>query len=60
MGIIAARGLSGVIGLVLAWPRLFLRLAGWVPILSARADRGSYQTNYQFHRAAAVWFLPMR
>ena len=60
MGIVAAAWLvTSVIGLVLAWPRLFLRLAGWVPILSARADRGSYQTNYQFHRAAAVWFLPV-
>ena len=60
MGIVAGAWLiTSVIGLALAWPRFFLRLAGWIPVLSARADRGSYQTNYQLHRAAGVWFLPV-
>ena len=60
MGIVAAIWLgTSIAGLALAWPRLWLRVAGWVPILSARVDRGLYQTNYRFHRAAGVWFLPI-
>jgi uncharacterized iron-regulated membrane protein len=60
MGIVAGAWLvTSIIGLVLAWPRLWPRLAGWLPVLFARVDRGSYQTNYQVHRAAGVWFLPV-
>jgi uncharacterized iron-regulated membrane protein len=60
MGLVAAAWLvTSVIGLALAWPRLSLRARGWLPIVSARSDRGPYQTNYQFHRAAGVWFLPV-
>src|SRR4029077_7938606 len=50
---------TSAIGLALAWPQFRLRIAGWVPVLSARLDRGSYQTNYQVHRAAGMWFLPV-
>ena len=60
MGIVAAIWLvTSIVGLALAWPRLWLRIAGWLPILSTRIDRGPYQANYQFHRAAGVWFLPV-
>jgi uncharacterized iron-regulated membrane protein/ABC-type Fe3+-hydroxamate transport system substrate-binding protein len=51
--------LTSVVGLVLAWPRLWLRLRGWAMVLSARADRGPYQANYQLHRAVGVWFFPV-
>jgi uncharacterized iron-regulated membrane protein len=60
MGVVAAIWLvTSIVGLALAWPRLWHRIVAWVPILSARVDRGLYQTNYQFHRAAGVWFLPV-
>jgi uncharacterized iron-regulated membrane protein len=60
MGIVAGVWLAtSVVGLALAWPRFWLRVAGWRPILSSRIDRGPYQTNYQTHRAAGVWFLPI-
>jgi uncharacterized iron-regulated membrane protein len=60
MGIVAGVWLvTSVIGLMLAWPRLWLRVKGWRPIVAVRIDRGSYQTNYQLHRAAGVWFLPV-
>ena len=60
MGIVAGVWLvTSVIGVALAWPGLWLRIVGWRPVLSARTDRGSYQANYQFHRAAGVWFLPV-
>ena len=60
MGIVAAVWLAtSFVGLALAWPHLWLRIAGWFPILSPRTTRGPYQTNYQLHRAAAVWFLPV-
>jgi uncharacterized iron-regulated membrane protein len=60
MGIVAAVWLAtSFIGLALAWPRVWLRIVGWFPILSARVNRGSYHTNYQLHRAAGVWFLPV-
>lgn len=59
MGIVAAVWLAtSFAGLALAWPHLWLRIVGWFPILSARTSRGAYQTNYQLHRAAGVWFLP--
>jgi uncharacterized iron-regulated membrane protein len=60
MGIVAAVWLAtSVAGVVLAWPRAWLRISSWLPILSARTNRGPYQTNYQLHRAAGVWFLPV-
>jgi uncharacterized iron-regulated membrane protein len=60
MGIVALVWLAtSFVGLTLAWPHLWLRIVGWLPILSARTTRGSYQTNYQLHRAAGVWFLPV-
>ena len=60
MGIVAAVWLAtSVVGLALAWPHMWLRVGGWFRILSARTNRGSYQTNYQLHRAAGVWFLPV-
>jgi uncharacterized iron-regulated membrane protein len=60
MGIVAAVWLAtSVVGLALAWPHLWLRVVGWFAILSARTNRGSYHTNYQLHRAAGVWFLPV-
>ena len=60
MGIVAGVWLlTSIVGLALAWPRPWLHIAGWLPILSARVDRGPYQANYQFHRAAGVWFLPV-
>ena len=51
--------LTNLLGLLLAWPRLWQRLAGWMAVLSARADRGAYQSNYRLHRAAGLWFLPV-
>jgi uncharacterized iron-regulated membrane protein len=60
MGIVAGVWLiTSIVGLALAWPRPWLHITGWLPILSARVDRGPYQANYQFHRAAGVWFLPV-
>ncbi|HEU4693310.1 MAG TPA: PepSY-associated TM helix domain-containing protein [Vicinamibacterales bacterium] len=60
MGIVAGVWLiTSIVGLALAWPRPWLHIAGWLPILSTRVDRGPYQANYQFHRAAGVWFLPV-
>ena len=57
MGLVAGVWLlTGLVGLILAWPRLWLRMAGWIPVLSARLNRGPYQTNYQSHRAVGVWF----
>ena len=60
MGIVAWVWLvTSIVGLALAWPRLWARIASWLPVLSARVDRGPYQTNYRLHRAAGVWFLPV-
>ena len=60
MGLVAGVWLlTGLVGLILAWPRLWLRMAGWIPVLSARLNRGPYQTNYQSHRAVGVWFQPV-
>lgn len=60
MGIVAFVWLAtSVVGLVLAWPAAWWRLQGWLPVLSARTDRGVYQSNYQVHRATGVWFFPV-
>src|SRR5262249_21299225 len=36
---------TSLIGLALSWPRLFLRVSSWLPILSARTTRGAYKAN---------------
>jgi uncharacterized iron-regulated membrane protein len=60
MGIVAGVWMvTSVIGLALAWPRRWLRLAAWSPALAARFDRGAYQANYRAHRATGVWLLPV-
>jgi hypothetical protein len=60
MGIVAFMWLAtSIIGLVLAWPAACLRIRGWLPVLSARMDRGTYQSNYQVHRAIGVWLFPV-
>jgi uncharacterized iron-regulated membrane protein len=60
MGIVAGVWLATTLaGLALAWPRLWLRVTGWIPVLSARFNRGAYQTNYRLHRASGVWLLPV-
>jgi uncharacterized iron-regulated membrane protein len=60
MGIVAFVWLAtSLVGLVLAWPAAWLHLRGWLPVLSARMDRGGYQSNYQAHRAIGVWLLPV-
>jgi uncharacterized iron-regulated membrane protein len=60
MGAVAGVWLvTGVIGLALAWPRAWLRVAPWRPIVSARFHRGPYKANYELHRAVGVWFLPV-
>jgi uncharacterized iron-regulated membrane protein len=60
MGIVAGIWLvTSLVGLVLAWPHLWLRAAGWIPVLSARLDRGAYKASYQSHRAIGVWFFPV-
>src|SRR5262245_58007888 len=45
---------TSVAGLVLAWPRLWLRLTSWMPILSVRTKSGPYKANYDVHRAGGV------
>ena len=60
MGIVAGVWLlTGFVGLALAWPRPWIRMSGWFPVLSARLNRGPYQANYQSHRAVGVWFQPV-
>jgi uncharacterized iron-regulated membrane protein len=60
MGVVAGVWLlTSVVGLVLAWPRGWLRLRRWIPVLSVRRDRGAYQSNYQLHRAIGVWCWPI-
>jgi len=51
--------MTSVIGLALSWPRLWLRVTSWIPILSARTKRGAYKANYDLHRAGGVWLLPV-
>jgi uncharacterized iron-regulated membrane protein len=59
MGVAAVVWLiTNLVGLALSWPRLWLRLASWLPILSVRTTRGAYKTNYGLHRATGVWLLP--
>lgn len=60
MGVVAGAWLlTSCVGLVLAWPRAWLRARRWLPVLSVRTDRGVYQANYQLHRAIGVWFFPV-
>jgi len=60
MGVVAGVWLlTSLVGLALAWPRVWLRMAGWIPVLSPRLKRGPYQANYQSHRAVGVWFQPV-
>jgi uncharacterized iron-regulated membrane protein len=60
MGIVALAWLAtSIVGLVLAWPTAWLRIRSWLPMLSARTDRGAYQSNYQVHRAIGVWLFPV-
>jgi uncharacterized iron-regulated membrane protein len=50
--------ITSLIGLALSWPRLWLRLTSWIPILSLRT-KGAYKANYDLHRAGGVWLLPV-
>jgi uncharacterized iron-regulated membrane protein len=60
MGVVAGVWLlTSFVGLALAWPRVWLRMAGWILVLSARLKRGPYQANYQSYRAVGVWFQPV-
>lgn len=60
MGVVAGVWLlTSCIGLALAWPRALNRLRAWRPVVSVRTDRGTYQTNYQLHRAIGVGFFPV-
>ena len=60
MGIVAGVWLlTSCVGLALAWPRAPHRIHGWRPVLSVRTGRGTYQLNYQLHRAIGVWFFPV-
>jgi uncharacterized iron-regulated membrane protein len=60
MGVVAGIWLlTSCIGFVLAWPRHWLSIRSWLPMLSVRTDRGSYQSNYQLHRAIGVWAFPV-
>ena len=60
MGVVAFVWLAtSVVGLGLAWPAAWRRIQGWLPVLSARTDRGAYQTNYRVHRAIGVWCFPV-
>ena len=60
MGVVAFVWLAtSVVGLGLAWPAAWRRIRGWLPVLSARTDRGAYQTNYRVHRAIGVWCFPV-
>jgi len=49
---------SDVIGLVLSWPHVWLRIRSWKPIVSTRTS-SSYRLNYDLHRASGVWLLPV-
>jgi uncharacterized iron-regulated membrane protein/ABC-type Fe3+-hydroxamate transport system substrate-binding protein len=60
MGLVAGTWLlTSIVGLVLAWPRAWLRIRNWLPVLSARTHRGTYQASYQLHRAVGVWLFPV-
>jgi uncharacterized iron-regulated membrane protein len=60
MGIAALVWLiTNLIGLALSWPRLWLRVTSWIPILSARMKDGAYKANYDLHRAGGIWPLPV-
>jgi len=60
MGIAALVWLiTNLIGLALSWPRLWLRVKSWIPILSARMKNGAYKANYDLHRAGGIWLLPV-
>lgn len=60
MGACAAIWLAtNLIGLALAWPGAWRRLASWVPVLSVRLRNGAYKVNYDTHRALGLWSLPV-
>jgi uncharacterized iron-regulated membrane protein len=60
MGIVALVWLvTNLIGLALSWPRLWLRVRSWMPLLSARLKDGAYKANYDMHRAGGLWLLPV-
>ncbi len=60
MGVVAFVWLAtSVVGLGLAWPAAWRRIRGWLPVLSARTDRGAYHSNYRVHRAIGVWCFPV-
>lgn len=60
MGVVAGIWLlTSCVGLALAWPRALNRMRAWRQVLSVRTDRGTYQANYQLHRAVGVWFFPV-
>jgi uncharacterized iron-regulated membrane protein len=48
-----------VIGLALAWPTAWRRIASWRRILTVRHRDGSYKVNYDLHRALGVGLLPI-
>jgi uncharacterized iron-regulated membrane protein len=50
---------TNLIGLALSWPRVWRRVASWIPILSTRLTGGAYKINYDVHRAGGVWLLPV-
>jgi len=60
MGVVAGVWLlTSCVGLLLAWPRAWLRIRRWIPSVTVHTDRGAYQSSYQLHRAIGVWFFPV-
>lgn len=50
--------LTAFVGVALAWPAYWRRLASWKPVAGIRLKGGSYKTNYDLHRSLSVVLLP--
>jgi uncharacterized iron-regulated membrane protein len=51
--------LSTFLGMALIWPRLWVRLKSWRPMVSIRSGQGGYKFNYDLHRSASLLTLPV-
>lgn len=51
--------LTSVLGLALAWPRLWRSIKAWQPLLSIRSRQGGYKFNYDLHRSASLMTFPI-
>lgn len=51
--------LSTLVGVALAWPRIWYNMTAWRNTLAVRWHGGNYKVNYDLHRSAGLIFLPI-